>query len=206
MGCVFRLTKDMILPSAGQRVLKAADAALLLEARNILDAAEKRAEEIIHEAEQVYAQRHEQGYADGKAEGKMEHAEKLMETVMSSLEFIEGVETTVVDVVNQAVRKVIGELEDDERIVRIVRTALTTVRNQQHVTVRVAPSDAPAVSTALAALLQSAPGKTSFLDLVPDARLEPGSCLLESELGVVDAGLETQLKALENAFRARINA
>ena len=43
-----------------------------------------------------------------------------------------------------------------------------------------------------------------FLDVVPDARLERGSCLLESELGVVDASLETQLKALENALRSKI--
>ena len=43
-----------------------------------------------------------------------------------------------------------------------------------------------------------------FLDVVPDARLERGACLLESELGVVDASLETQLKALENALRSKI--
>ena len=43
-----------------------------------------------------------------------------------------------------------------------------------------------------------------FLDVVPDARLERGAGLLESELGVVDASLETQLKALENALRSKI--
>ena len=43
-----------------------------------------------------------------------------------------------------------------------------------------------------------------FLDVVPDASLERGACLLESELGVVDASLETQLKALENALRSKI--
>ena len=53
-------------------------------------------------------------------------------------------------------------------------------------------------------MLASAPGGASFLDVVSDARLERGACLLESELGVVDASLETQLKALENALRAKI--
>ncbi|NCD26713.1 MAG: HrpE/YscL family type III secretion apparatus protein, partial [Deltaproteobacteria bacterium] len=148
----------------------------------------------------------QQGYEDGKTEGKLEHAEKMMETILSSVEFIEGIESTLVNVVGQAIRKIIGDLDDNDRIVRIVRTALTNVRNQQHVTVRVAPADAAAVETAMAAMLQTAPGRTSFMDIIPDARLERGACLLESELGVVDASLETQLKALENALLARINA
>ncbi len=206
MGSLFRLTTDTVLPQAGQRVLKATDAATLHAAQQILDAARERADHIVRDAEVVYEQRHRQGYEDGRTEGKLEHAEKMLETIMSSVEFIEGVESTLVNVVGQAIRKIIGDLDDGERIVRIVRTALTTVRNQQHVTVRVAPADADAVETALAAMLQTAPGRTSFLDIVPDARLERGACLLESELGVVDASLETQLRALENALKARINA
>lgn len=206
MGSMFRLTTDKILPQAGQRVLKADDAARLLEAQEILDRAGERARDILREAEEAYAQQRQQGYEDGKTEGKLEHAEKMMETILSSVEFIEGIESTLVNVVGQAIRKIIGDLDDNDRIVRIVRTALTNVRNQQHVTVRVAPADAAAVETAMAAMLQTAPGRTSFMDIIPDARLERGACLLESELGVVDASLETQLKALENALLARINA
>lgn len=137
-------------------------------------------------------------------EGRLEHAEKVMETVLSSVEYIEGIEATLVNVVAVAVRKVIGEIDENERIVRIVRNALVTVRNQQHVTIRVAPADEKAVRAELASMLASVPGGTSFLDVVPDARLERGACLLESELGVVDASLETQLKALENALRSKI--
>ena len=37
-----------------------------------------------------------------------------------------------------------------------------------------------------------------------DFRLERDSCILESELGVVDASLSTQLRALENAFKSKI--
>ena len=107
-------------------------------------------------------------------------------------------------VVSEAIRKVIGEVDENERIVRIVRNALTTVRNQQRVLIRVAPADEKPVREALAAMLTAVPGSTSFVDVVADARLVRGACLLESELGVVDAGLETQLKALENAFRAKI--
>ena len=202
MGSLFRLTGDTVTPSAGTRVLKASEAAVLLEANAVLDAARERVADMERKAGEAYERRREEGYRDGVEEGRLEHAEKVMETVLSSVEYIEGIEATLVNVVAVAVRKVIGEIDENERIVRIVRNALVTVRNQQHVTIRVAPADERAVREGLASML--VPGGASFLDVVPDARLERGACLLESELGVVDASLETQLKALENALRSKI--
>ena len=70
--------------------------------------------------------------------------------------------------------------------------------------IRVCPADEPAVREALAAMIASAPGGVSFLDVSADPRMKPGDCILESELGVVDAGLETQLRALENALAGKI--
>ena len=202
MGSLFRLTGDTVTPSAGTRVLKASEAAVLLEANAVLDAARERVADMERKAGEAYERRREEGYRDGVEEGRLEHAEKVMETVLSSVEYIEGIEATLVNVVAVAVRKVIGEIDENERIVRIVRNALVTGRNQQHVTIRVAPADEKAVREA--SMLASVPGGASFLDVVPDARLERGACLLESELGVVDASLETQLKALENALRSKI--
>ena len=196
MGSLFRLTGDTVTPSAGTRVLKASEAAVLLEANAVLDAARERVADMERKAGEAYERRREEGYRDGVEEGRLEHAEKVMETVLSSVEYIEGIEATLVNVVAVAVRKVIGEIDENERIVRIVRNAL--------VTIRVAPADEKAVREGLASMLASVPGGASFLDVVPDARLERGACLLESELGVVDASLETQLKALENALRSKI--
>jgi len=204
MGALFRLNASTVVPAAGRRMLRAADAALLCEAQDILAAARERAAALEREAEEAYARRLDEGYNDGLEQGRMEHAEKVLETVLSSVEFIEGIEGTVVRVVTESIRKVIGEMDDDERIVRIVRNALVAVRNQQRVTIRVAPADEKAVTESLAAMLQRAPGSVGFLDVVADPRLARGACLLESELGVVDASLETQLAALEKAFHAKI--
>lgn len=204
MGCLFRLASDGVQPVAGQRILKSADVAMLVEANALLAAARERAERITQEAEVAYEERRQEGYRDGQEEGRLEHAEKLLETVLSSVEFIEGIEATLVRVVSEAIRKVIGDLDDDERIVRIVRNALISVRNQQRVIVRVASADEKAVAEALRPMMQAVPGSNNFLDVIADPRLERGACLLESELGVVDASLETQLKAFENALQAKI--
>ena len=203
MGTLFRLNTDSITPAAGTKLLKAEEYGLLLEADAIIAAAREKAAAMETASQEAYERRREEGYRDGLEEGKLEHAEKMMETILSSVEFIENIEDTLVSVVNQAIRKIIGDMDDKERIVRIVRTALNTVRGQQKVTVRVAPADESAVAEALSAMTAGSSG-SAFLTIVADARLARDSCILESELGVVDAGLETQLKALEHAFHSKI--
>ena len=103
----------------------------------------------------------------------------------------------------EEIRKIIGDMGDKERIVAIVRNALNVVRGQQKVTVRVAPADEAAVLEAMAGMTASSSG-SSFMTVIADARLEQDSCIIESELGVVDASLSTQLRALENAFKSKI--
>ena len=204
MGTMFQMTGSIVAPAPGTRLIRAEEYSRLLEAGELLAAARGRADAIRAEAEEAYETRRREGYEDGVMEGRMEQAEKMMETAMQAVEYIENIEETLVKVVTSAVRKIIGELDERERIVRVVRTALVSVRSQQKVLIRVCPADEPAVREALAAMIASAPGGVSFLDVSADPRMKPGDCILESELGVVDAGLETQLRALENALAGKI--
>ena len=203
MGTMFRLNDDSIQPAAGTKIIKSAELGQLFEASALLEATRKKAAEMERAALEAYEEKRLEGYRDGLEEGKLEHAEKMMETILSSVEFIEGIEKTLVKVVNQSLRKIIGEMDDSERIVAIVRNALNVVRGQQKVTVRVSPADEEAVLKAMAAMTSGSSG-SSFLTVISDVRLEKDSCILESELGVVDASLSTQLRALENAFQSKI--
>ena len=203
MGTMFRLNIDTIQPSAGTKIIKSAELGPLFEANALLDVAREKAAEMEKAALEAYEEKRQEGYRDGLEEGKLEHSEKMLETILTSVEFIENIEHTLVNVVTQAIRKIIGEMDDRERIVAIVRNALNVVRGQQKVTVRVAPVDEEAVLKAMAAMTSTSSGN-AFLTVVADARLEKDSCILESELGVVDASLSTQLKALEHAFQSKI--
>ena len=204
MGAVFQLMGNTVVPSPGVRVLHAADYARLVEANELLAAARDRAESIQAEAERAYELRRREGYEDGLMEGRMEQSEKMMETAMQAGEYIEGLEDSLVKVVSSAVRKIIGELDDTECMVRVVRNALAAVRSQQKVLIRVSPVDEQGVRDALAAMMAAGPGSTSLLDVAADPRMKHGDCVLECELGVVDASLETQLKAIENALLGKI--
>jgi type III secretion protein L len=109
----------------------------------------------------------------------------------------------VAGLVIQCLEKVIGEMDDQDLILRIVRSGLAVTRNEHRVMVRVCDAELEWVKDAVSRLLQSHPG-INALDIVADSRLKKGACIIESELGVVDASLDTQLEALRRAIAKRI--
>lgn len=203
MGTVFYRIGETIRPAPGTRILRAEEYARLLEAQRLIDCAQTEAASIRERAEAAYEERKKQGYEDGVLEGQMQQAEKMLETGMQAVEYLEGLERQIVQVVTTAVRKIVGELDDKERIVRVVNTALERVRGRQRVVVRVCSEEEPQVREALSPMLARSTA-ASGLELVADPRMKPGDCMLESEMGVVDASLEVQLKAIENALTSRI--
>ncbi|MBQ7585867.1 MAG: HrpE/YscL family type III secretion apparatus protein [Desulfovibrionaceae bacterium] len=203
MDPVFHILGSNISLAPGTRILKASDYAKVIKAQDLLTAAEQIAEDIKAKAEQAYQERYQQGYDDGVMEGRMEQAEKMLETGMQAVEYLEGLEQQIVEVVTFAVRKIIGELDERDCIVRVVRTALDQVRGRQRVLIRVCPAEEPMVREALTPMLQQV-ASASGLELVADQRLNKGDCILESEMGLVDASLSVQLKAIEQALKAKI--
>src|SRR5690606_19172135 len=183
----------------GQKVLRADEHAALLDAQALLDNARMQAEAIIAEAQSAYDAERERGYADGREEALMDQAEKMIDTVSRTVEYFAGIEEEMILLVMGAVRKVIDGFDDHEKIMIVVRNALAVVRNQKQLTLRLNPDEVTVVREQLNPLLAAFPG-VGYLDIVGDARLERGACILESEIGVVEASLEGQLQALRKAF------
>jgi type III secretion protein L len=205
MAALFQLVENHLSPQPGQLILKAEDVATLIEAEKLLAEIRERAQEIERKAEENYRQRHEAGYRDGLHAGKMEYAGKILETVMSSVEYLEHLEVSLVRIVGEIVRKLVGEMDHGELIVRLVRQALQTVKGERKVIVRISSRDEAAVRQGLGGLLQQySSAEGGFIDLLSDSDLPPGSCILESEMGVVEASLETQLKNLESVLLSKV--
>jgi len=182
----------------GKKVIKAEEYAVYAEAEDILEKARQDAEQIIAEAGQVYEEEKERGYQDGMMEGKLAHSEQMMDTVTKTVAYLGSMEEKVIDIVMQAVRKILGEMDDRELIVKVVRQALSVVRNQKQVALRVSPGQVETVKEKLNEIAGDYP-VISFIDVLPDGRLQNGGCILESEVGVVDASVDVQVKAIQRA-------
>ncbi len=159
-----------------------------------VDADQKRAE-----AQAEYERRREEGFKEGQEEGKAEIAGQIMECMTQSAAYFSKVEGVMIDLVMRALRRVLGTFEQKEIVEQAVRHALETTRNEGHVTVRVAPAQAEWLQSRVQSMLESCP-KVQFLEVLPDERLAEDGCVLETEIGVVDASIQTQLRAIEKAL------
>ncbi|MDR2051347.1 MAG: HrpE/YscL family type III secretion apparatus protein [Deltaproteobacteria bacterium] len=202
MASLFRIDRGRLDASPSSRLIKAAEWAEYNAAGEITAEAERYAENLRREAEEAFAAEKERGYAEGLLQSSQEHAESMMETVLKSIEYIEGLEKGIAGLVGDALRKILGEIPPEERIVGVVRQSLNLVRGQKKVTLSVAPEDEGALRSRLDEIL-SRYASIDFIEVAADGRLSPGSCLLQSEMGVIDAGIETQIRAIVNALEKR---
>lgn len=192
-----RLAVDI---DASVRVLRAADLAAYRGAEQAVAAAHAQAQEIIASARAVFEQERARGYREGTDLARAEGAQRIAEQVARTDNYFSEVEERLVTLVMQAVRKIVHGYGERERVVHSVRNALAVVRNQKHLTLRVNPHNVEHVQARTAALLADYPG-VSLLDVIADARLGGDCCVLESEIGMVEASTEGQLAALAAAFR-----
>ena len=184
---------------AGTVVVRAAEMAAWHEASEAVTAAQAQAQAIVDSAEAAREAERQRGYADGQEQARMESAEQMIESVSSTIDYFNKVEGRMVDLVMQAVQKIIHDFDDTERVLITVKNVLSVVRNQKQLTLRLHPQEVEAVKARVNDLLSAFPG-IGYLDIVGDHRLAPGGCLLESEIGLVEASLDSQLKALRSAF------
>lgn len=174
------------------------------ESKSTVDAANAEAERILEESKQAYEDERQRGYTEGLEQGKQEMAEEMMDLVAKSAENFNRFQENVIGIVTRAVRRVIGEINASDRIQKIVENALLIIRNEKQATLRVHPSQAAEVRKTVASFAKENEG-TGLIEVVADPRLTEDSCVLETEVGVIDASLETQLKAIEKSIQKTLS-
>jgi len=88
-----------------------------------------------------------------------------------------------------------------ERVVDVVRAAMRRAVDRERIVVRVNPADLAICREAAPDLLATT-GGVARLDFFDDQRVTRGSCLLETNLGDVDASFESQLARIHEALFA----
>ena len=187
-----------------RRLVKASEVATVKSAAEIVAAAEAEAARIREEAKTAFEEERKRGFEKGLQDGKLEIAMQKLEQVDQSVAFMESVEGKMADIVMKALKSCVVEIGDREMVVNIVRKTMSAViRTQRHVTLKVAPEMVAAVKERVSALRLDYPTVETF-DVVEDPRLKGPACILETEAGVADASVETQLAAIERSLKRHI--
>jgi type III secretion protein L len=187
-------------PDPSARVIRAADHLIWQDGARLIESAQAEAASIREAARVAYEEERKRGYNDGVETARLDAAEQMIDSVGRTIDYFEKVEDRMTDLVLQSMRRIVEDFDDRQRVVTVVRGALAAVRNQKQVMVRVAPDRVGMVKQATDELLAAYPG-VGYLELVPDGRLHGDACIIETEIGTVEASIEGQIEALGRAFR-----
>lgn len=181
------------------RVVRAGDLQALRSAQEAIAVANEQADLIVSQAQAAYEAERKRGYEEGQAQARLEQAEQMIENVARNVDYFSKVELRMVDLVLQAVQKIIGDFNDRERVLITVRNVLSVLRNQKQLTLRLNSQQVEIVKSSMDELLAAYPG-VGYIDVLADNRVKPDACILESEIGVVEASIDSQVEALRSAF------
>jgi type III secretion protein L len=192
-----RAVEPSIRPSVVKRNVQIASQ----EANQIRAHAEDEAHEILSEAlrkaQGIFDAARENGYQSGVAQWY----EALGTAWKARDDYLAGNETALLKLAVRIAEKLVGqELHiAPDSIAGIVSEALRSVRRAKSFTVQAHPADIPALQERLSALGIPA-GAAREIQIVPNASLSRGDCIIETDIGIIDARLETQLKNMERAL------
>lgn len=184
-------------PSSGSVVSKDT-AEAKSQAQQIIQKAYSEAERIRIEAEAYRQRGYEEGKLQGAEDGKAELTEAILDLNRKTEEQFRHFEPELVKLSLKIAEKIIGrQMELDPALsVNIVSKALSSVRHQREIFLRVNPEDYEIIRVEKEKLLEQL-SRAQDIDIRPDPQISRGGCLIESEVGTIEATLKKQLAAIE---------
>ena len=164
------------------------------------------------------------GFADGKAQGVndgentgFELGTKKIEPLISSIkealiqldaireETYQQIEKEVVDLALAIAQKVIcREISTDpETVVCVAKEALAKVDDQGKIKIKMNPSDMQFINETKYQL-SNLIADVDHVTFEAEESIQSGGCIIETELGEIDARIEKQLQAIEESFRCAL--
>ena len=189
---------DSITP----KLVKRESISAMLDAVTILDAAREQARAILRDAGQRRDETFEEAKFDGEKEGLGRYLEAISAMRVEADTYYDQAESELVKLGSAIARKIVGEELrcSDETIVSIAREALKSAHRAKSIFIRANAADARALNKQKTSLGLPA---ACTIEIQVDSTMDPGGCVIESELGIVDARLETQMKVIEAALLRR---
>ena len=203
MGLALLLNERALALVPRRAWLKAAEHARLLEAEALIAAAHDEAARVLREAaEQVEALK-ASALEQALDQGRQQAAEQLAAIALQSARVLQQLESVIARAVTMALQEVVQELPPLPLYEMALRKAGKVLRGASFLTLRVPPRYEEAARAALSTLLNEG-GLAGAVDLVVDAALPDLACVMESDAGLVSAGLDVHVAAIGRAVAGEV--
>ena len=172
--------------------------AILLQAKQEAQRILKQASEALQSALKQVESQKQQGLDQGYQEGLGQVTELITKARYEHEKILQEAEGEVVGLVMQIAEKIIGREVEKGAIVDIVKRALQGAVGQK-IIVRLHPDDLVKIREKEAELKNMLDHQQT-LQLREDEGVELGGCLVETEVGTIDAQLATQMESIKKAL------
>lgn len=185
---------------SGERIIKANDYAYFVTAQALAKDIEVEKKKSELAATQALLKAVKNGIAQGAELSRKKLAEQMLKASNDTITQLAKVEQDLLDVVINAVRKIIADYDNNELALAMLKNGLKLVSKSQRVIIRVHPEKMDKLMIGL----KNIEHDIDFLEIMPDKELDMSDCVLESELGIVRASLNEQMQYIENAIKSAI--
>lgn len=147
----------------------------------------------------AYRRAFERGKRDGVSAGTAQVAALMTSTSAAAQAYWTKSERRMVDIVIEAVRRIIGDFDDSEVVAAIVGRLIGEARDEGKIRLYVSPSCCGAVENRVRDACRLYPD-VGAIEVIGDAAVDVHACRVESEFGVVETSLESQIESLQRAL------
>ncbi|MCP4727886.1 MAG: flagellar assembly protein FliH [bacterium] len=176
------------------------------EAEKMIKEAELKVSEIEHEAyKKGYEAGREEGYKEGQAE-VMRLVDRLGTIIATAVDIrddiIRSSERLMTDMILMIARKVIKDeiVERREVVINNIKEAIMRVKDRDRIDIRVNFADLD-MTTAHKDELIRMMESLKKVNIYEDSRVDRGGCIIDTDVGAIDARISTQLDAVEESIR-----
>jgi type III secretion protein L len=194
---------DKIRAAPKVKIIPAEELSNLQDASQVLDLikedAEKYRMEVAKECEKIK----EHAFKEGYDEGFKEWAEHLAKFEKQLEALHKEMQQAIIPIALKAAKKIVGrEIELSENtIVDIVASNLKAVAQHKKITIYVNKKELDILEKNKQRLRDLFENLES-LSIRPREDIEPGGCVIETEIGIINAQMEHRWRVLEKAFEA----
>jgi type III secretion protein L len=171
------------------------------DAQAALDAAERHYAHMRDWTRAIYRRERQRGREEGLAIGREEAAQLIATTSARANSYLRRLEQDVPHLVLDVIENLLGRFDPGDLLAHAVRHALTKLQAGGEMRLRVAPEQSARLRAALAELGDHC--GSAMIEMEVDPTLAPGQCVLWSEFGNIELGLEAQLSALRRGLLAQ---
>lgn len=201
----FKLIKEGRVHTGKGKIIRKEDFEELLSAKKLLEMAESESEKAVQDAHNESVSIKEKAYQDGFQEGLNQFNEQMLLFEDKLKVLRHELQKAVLPLVLKATKKIIGEelKQNPQSILSIVLQSIKNVAQAKVVKLYVSKSDLEILESEKNELKKNFENLESF-QIEERSDMEQGSCMIETERGILNATLENQYRALERALEAHM--